>query len=416
MTPFMKKHFSQGSVARNTLLTSNVLLLRLFLQASTLIVLAKTLGASSFGIFAGLSAAAVLAGSLSTLGMHFIILKASAGDQGKSRSIVAEYALWTTLVAGILMLLLYLFALSLINLGANLHTVIALGIAETVIQPFILLSCMEYQARNQIARSQIILTLPIALRCASVFFLAAWPNENVESTYAGLYLASSVISLFVAIKLQPGRWPEPKYWRRPTMAEVKSASGFAVQNATTIGPSEADKTVAAKLLAADIAGHYSLSARLISAATLPVMALMISVMPSLFGEKDRSAAKQKTLAILTASGLYGLLLAATTWHAGPLLGLAFGSEYAYLSEILPYLSIFAISLSLRISGTTILTTQSMPLYRSAIEGIGVTLLILLAITLLPKHGVMGLCIAVTASETTMAAIAWIALLMRSKNE
>lgn len=414
--PFMKKHFRQGSVAINTLLTSKVLLLRLFLQASTLIVLAKTLGASSFGIFAGLSAAAVLAGSLSTLGMHFIVLRASARDEGKSASIVAEYALWTTLVAGVLMLFLYLFALSFINLGANRNTAIALGIAETVIQPFILLSCMEYQAKNQIARSQAILTLPIALRCASVFLLAAWPSENVESIYAGLYLASSAISLLVAIRLQPRKWPTPKHWRRPTMTEVKSASGFAVQNATTICPSEADKTIAAKLLTSDIAGHYSLSARLISAATLPVMALMISVMPSLFGEKNRSAAKQKTLAIFTISGLYGLLLATTTWHGAPLIGFAFGSEYAYLSEILPHLSVFAISLSFRISGTTILTTQSMPLYRSAIEGIGVITLIILSISLIPKHGVIGLCIAATVSETTMAAMAWTALIMRSKNE
>ena len=397
------------------MLTSNVLLIRLFLQASTLVVLAKILGADSFGIFAGLSAAAVLAGSLSTFGMHFTLLRASSREESEGKK-VSEYALWTTLSAGICMLLLYLLALSFINLDANFHTVLALGIAETVIQPFILLSCMEYQAKNQIARSQAILTLPLALRCISAFSLAAWPSHDIEFTYTNLYLASSIIGLFVAIRLQPEKWPSPRSWRRPTIAEAKSASGFAIQNATTIGPSEADKTIAAKFLSADIAGHYSLSARLISAATLPVMALMISAMPSLFGEKNHSATKQKTIAILISSGLYGLLLAAVIWRAAPLIAITFGDDYVYLSESLPYLSIFAVSLSLRISGTTILTTQSMPLYRSVIEGIGLIFMIFLSVTLLPRHGVMGLCIAVTVSETIMAVAAWFVLILRVKNE
>jgi hypothetical protein len=105
----IKKYFSQGSVARNTLLTSNVLLIRLFLQASTLVVLAKILGADSFGIFAGLSAAAVLAGSLSTFGMHFTLLRASSREESEGKK-VSEYALWTTLSAGLRRKLPYSFS------------------------------------------------------------------------------------------------------------------------------------------------------------------------------------------------------------------------------------------------------------------------------------------------------------------
>lgn len=412
---FMKNQLCRDSITRSTLFTSKILLIRLFLQASTLIVLAKILGAKNFGIFAGLSAAAVIAGSLSTFGMHFILLRASSRKDSNSTN-VAEYALWTTLITGALMLIVYLVTLHFLSFGASKYTVLALGVSETIIQPFILLSCMEHQAKNQIAKSQAIFAIPIALRCSAAFFLLAWPSENVELTYSGLYLASAAIGLFAAIRLQPEKWPMPGSWRKPTLSEAKDASGFAIQNVTTLGPSEVDKSLAAKLLDADLAGHYSLSVRIISAATLPIMALMISALPALFNDLSRAAEKPKEISIFMLSGTYGSMLAILIWLGSPLVERAFGNDYAYLSETLPYLSFFAISLSLRISGTTILTARSMPFHRSAIEGIGVFLLIFLSLSLLPKHGVIALCLAVTISETAMAAMAWCTLLKENRNE
>ena len=69
------------AIVRSTVGTSTVLGGRLFVQAGTLLVLARMLGSEEFAIFAGISALAVMLGTLSTFGTHLVLLGEISKDK-----------------------------------------------------------------------------------------------------------------------------------------------------------------------------------------------------------------------------------------------------------------------------------------------------------------------------------------------
>ena len=63
-----------GPIAQSTLKTTAVLGVRLFVQAGTLLIVARMLGPEQFGVFVGVAALAVMLGTLSTFGSHLMLL------------------------------------------------------------------------------------------------------------------------------------------------------------------------------------------------------------------------------------------------------------------------------------------------------------------------------------------------------
>ncbi|MDE2179214.1 MAG: oligosaccharide flippase family protein, partial [Xanthomonadaceae bacterium] len=97
----------KGPIARATLRTSAVLGVRLFVQAGTLLLVARMLGPHDFGAFAGVAALAVMLGTLSTFGTHIVLLAEVSRDPQR-RAGVLPFALSTTLICGSLLFALYL--------------------------------------------------------------------------------------------------------------------------------------------------------------------------------------------------------------------------------------------------------------------------------------------------------------------
>lgn len=73
----------KGPIARATIRTSFVLVLRLIVQSGTLLLVARMLGQELFGAFAGMATLAVLMGAFSTFGTHLVLL----GEASKNKQL-----------------------------------------------------------------------------------------------------------------------------------------------------------------------------------------------------------------------------------------------------------------------------------------------------------------------------------------
>src|SRR5690606_10035975 len=137
--------------------TTLVLGLRLVVQACTLLLVARMLGAERFGAFAAVTAIAVVMGIFSTAGMHLVLLGEVSKDPQRRWSVLA-YALPTTLLLGAMLLVAYLvLCLYLLDgQGISPHVLLLLGGTEILLQPLILLGASEQHGLGRIAGSQVL--------------------------------------------------------------------------------------------------------------------------------------------------------------------------------------------------------------------------------------------------------------------
>ena len=394
-----------GPIARATLRTSLVLGLRLLVQAGTLLLVARMLGPDQFGAFAGVAALAVVLGTLSAFGTHVVLLGEVSRDPAR-RLEVLRYAVPSTLLCGSTLLALYLLACSLVlaKAGVAIQVLITIGVTEILLQPLFSLPAAEHLALERTARSQLLSTLPLALRLVAAATIFLLRPADPLAAYGYGYLVASLTALMIATYTMPAPWPAPKRWRLMSKAELRNMAGYAALAVTATSPAELDKTLAAKLLPLGAAGLYAASARIIGAAMLPVSAMMLSSLPRLFREgQDQPKRTAHLLRWIFAVALgYSVALAVALWFTAPLFVWLFGSRYHGIQHTIHWLTLAVPGMALRMAAGSILMALGKPWMRVWFEATGLIMLAVAAVLLTAKFDPGGMALALACSEWVMA--------------
>lgn len=395
-----------GPIAKSTIQTSFVLGLRLLIQAGTLLLVARMLGPNEFGIFAGVAALAVLIGTFSTFGTHLVLLGEMSKDPHQ-REHILSYAVPTTLISGSLLFVLYLGICKLLfaNILLPLSVLVCIGVTEIILLPLYVLPTMESLALGKTARSQLITIFPLGMRMlVAVGILIFTPTEPLL-TFAWLYIAMALLTLALMKWKNSSAWLSIKQWRIATRAELKHSAGYAALAMTAAGPSEVDKMLAVKLLPMGVTGVYIAASRVVGAATLPVIALLLSAMPRLFriGD-DTKQSKKLILWVFGAVFIYSMCLVGVLSLAAPIFEWLLGVQYIGVADMLVWLCFAVPALALRYSTGSILITMNRPWLRAGFEIVGVLILFIAANLLIPQMGAYGMPIALACSEWVMAIV------------
>lgn len=394
-----------GPIAFATIRTSIVLGLRLAVQAGSLLLVARLLEPQQFGAFTGVAALAVMLGSLATFGTHFVLLGEMSKDPAR-RLQVLPYAMPTTLVCGGVLLAVFFLicALALQSSGIGWHVLIAIGVAEMLLQPLLAMAAAQLLALGRTARSQLLQTLPLFLRLVAAGAVFLLQPLDALSMYGYGYCIAAVIALLFVVGYMPLAWPHPRQWRWPTWRELRESAGFAVLNITALGPAELDKTLAVRFLPLTAAGLYSAGARIVGAVTLPVIALMLSAIPRLFREGHNQPQRTARLLrwVFVATTLYGMVLAAALWWCSPLFVWMLGDEYEGVDEVIRWLCIAVPGMALRIAAGSALMALGQPWMRACFELGGLAVLVAAANLLTVSYGACGMPLALACAEWMMA--------------
>ncbi|WP_293764265.1 MULTISPECIES: oligosaccharide flippase family protein [Stenotrophomonas] len=379
--------------------------LRLLVQAGSLLLVARLLGPQQFGMFAGLAALAVLLGTLSTFGTHLVLLSEMSKDPLR-RMQVLPYALPTTLLCGCVLLAVFLLigAAALSGSGIGWRVLLAIGVAELLLQPLSALAVVELLAAERTARSQLLQTLPLALRLMVAGVVFVWQPPDALEVYGYGYCLATAIALAVVLGCTRDAWPQLRQWRPPTTQELRESASFAALNITAIGPAELDKALATRLLPLVAAGVYAAGARVVGAVTLPVVALMLSALPRLFREGQHQPQRAEHLLrwIFAATAMYGIVLALGMWWCAPLFVWLLGSQYVGVDEMIRWLCLAVPGLALRIAVGNALMALGRPWMRAGFEVVGVVVLSVAAIIMTAHWGARGMPLALACSEWVMA--------------
>lgn len=404
--------FLDGPIARGTISTSIVLGIRALVQTGTLLIVARLLGPDDFGTFAGVASLAVVLGTLSAFGMQLVLLREVSRDPTRREEVLAR-ALPVTVSTGTLLLGVFLAACLtvLAGLAVPLPVLLAIGIAETLIQPILALAVRDLTGLGFPARSQLLATLPLTLRLAlATVVLWISPPEPL-AVYAYAYLGASAAALIVISTSRLSPWRPLACWRWPKRAQLEDSAGLALLSMTSLAPGELDKTLAARLLAAGDSGLYAAAQRAVGAVTLPVSAMMLSALPRLYREgHDQSTRIWRLLAFISgASAAYGMALAAILWLAAPLIESLFGAPYHGIEEAIRWLCAAVPAMSLRITLGSTLLAMGTTRVRVAMELVGLLTLLVAGMILTGTWGTKGMALAFTSSQWAMVATGIIAV-------
>lgn len=402
-----------GPIARSTLRTSIVLGLRLLIQASTLLIIARMLGPSQYAAFAGMAALAVLLGTFSTFGTHLVLFAEVAKDP-EQRSRVLSYAVPTTLITGSILFFVYItsYLLFFQDIGLSWSIIFCIGLTETVLLPLFLIPATEELALEKTARSQLLMIFPLGFRILAAFVVMLLAVSHPLVVFAWLYLISSIVTLFCIKWYKPNAWLRPPQWRLANQQQLKHSAGYAALALTAAGPSELDKMLAVKLLPLGIGGLYIAASRVVGAATLPVTALLLAALPRLFRGQLETRAQSERLNrwILVSVLVYGAVLAGLLWLFAPWVEWLFGQKYQGITQILQWLCWVVPALALRLSLASMLMAVDRPWARAGIEIFGMLALVIGAVILYPLFGVVGMVWALAISEWGMVGVSGVLLL------
>lgn len=407
----------KGPITLGTVRTSAVLGIRLAVQTGTLLLMARLLGPQTFGAFAGVAALAVTLGTLSTFGMHLVIL-ADVARNSTSRDEVLAQALPVTLCCSSLMLGLFLLTctMALGDLNLPLQFLLAIGITETVLQPLLALPTWELVAKGRPARSQILAISPLALRLASVATTVWMAPEDPLTVIGYSYLGSSAVVLAIVSSGQLSPWLPVTRWRWPDKKQWRETAGYAALNITAMGPAELDKTLAVRLLPATEAGLYAAAQRTVGAITLPVSAMMLSALPRLYRESRNPSAQASRLLtwIFIITAAYGSALGCALWLAAPLLEWMFGPSFQGVQEAIRWLCLAVPGMTLRTAiGNTLMATGT-PWMRAGMELSGLAALLLASMVLTGIWMGPGMMLAFACTQWTMVITGTVLFLLRQK--
>ncbi|MEQ3722590.1 lipopolysaccharide biosynthesis protein [Alcanivorax sp.] len=400
----------KGPIARSTIQTSGVMGGRLLIQAGTLLLLSRLLGPHQFGLFSGLASLALLFGTMATFGLHITLLR-DLSRTPESRQHILPKTLGTTLSCGTILLFLYFIVCNaLYNLTTHQWlAVLCIGLAENLIQPFLLLSVTERQANGRVARSQFYALTPLLIRLVSIVALYLSGTTNTLLIYSLLYLISSTAALTYSLKMAKEKWPSIVLWRTLKKREILDPAKYAVLGLTNRAPAELDKVLATQLLSASGAGFYAAASRALGALTTPITALVLSSLPNIFRFTGRRDNKRTHTTIFNAVLIYGITSGLFLYFSSPFIASFFGKQYSDISEYFQCLSFAAPGLALRLSGCNILMAENHPTLRAKIEASGLFLLILSSVILSPTYPILSLPIAYALSEYWTGSICWLFL-------
>lgn len=400
-----KSSLPGGAIASSTIRTTGVFFVRLAAQAGSLLLLVRLLGASQFGMLAAVLATAVLLGSLSGLGANLFLLKETSIER-RRRYEVLSYTVPSVLLAGALLLPLFI-AIVVVGFdypGQDVEAVLAIGIAELLVVPLLLLVAAEHQAQGRIALSQAVACLPVGVRLLTVLLVWLIKPEDALYLFLCFQLLGSIAAFAIALRSRRNAWPSFRSWRWPRRSEIRNASDFSLFNFLSLANNEIDKMLAVTLVPTTAAGIYSACNRIIGACVLPIAALVVSALPRLFRDKGLKGGLLKWMFISTC--IYGLVALLIIRFSAPYLEMVLGNAFAGAGVVLANLSLAIPGMVLRISAGNTLMAIGMAKQRLLYELLGIVLMVILFVSLGRSFGIQGLVMGLTITEWILGFAGW----------
>ena len=386
-----------GRLARHGGALLGWMLLRAAAQAGTVVLLARTLAAQTYGEFVAVIAVAGFAVPLAGLGLSNMVLRNVARDpQGASSYLGRAATIWTRTLLPLAAAAIGI-ALLLLPKGLPVAAMAAAICGELLASSLTELAGRYRQAQHRHhAYGAINAGLPL-LRLFALGLLISLTNRT---DIASLLWTFTATSLAYALLLWPvvGDGAPVATEGATEPMPVRSGLPFSASALAMRLQGEFNKPVLAHA-GFGLAGSYNIAQRAVDMASLPLQALQEALWPKLYAQANPLPQLRRTGAVLL---LMALAMGALVWLAAPLLPLLVGNAHEGAIRVLRMLA----WLPLLQVGRALLNFHA--IHHGHMQHIswacilGGSVSVCAVAVLVPAHGMAGAAIASYIAEITMS--------------
>lgn len=330
----------RSELAKNTVKLSMGQGLRLVIQATYFVLIARSLGPKQYGAFVAMTSFVAVAAPFAGLGTPMVLLKYVA----RERSLLPVYwgnGLLTIAVSGSL-LTLAILGLTPLFLGREfLSLTILVCLSDLFMIRVADLASFAFNALGQMgetARLSVYISLTRLIGILVVSIVESHPN--VQQWTLAYFLGSAACFAYVMARTM---LVARRLQIRPRQAwkDLPEAALFAVSVSSTSIYNDIDKTMVAGLAGFTATGIYGAAYRIIDVSLVPVRAMLSAAYPEFFrlGVAGPSATKKYAYKLIKRSAPFGMLVTAGLLLGAPLIPHVLGKNYMSAVEAVRWLAV-----------------------------------------------------------------------------
>jgi O-antigen/teichoic acid export membrane protein len=360
------------------------------LQSAYFILIARLLGPSQYGIYAGAFALTSILGQYSGLGSGTVFLRYVTAKPEQFSLYWGNILLVTTVAGAVAIAALSLFAGRLFSPEAQSITLLA-AMANCLCNQLTTSAAKVFQTYEQ-------LRVTAGLNVATNFVRTLAAGGMLLAMHrASAYqwsIATVVVSLLAAVAAVVTvtvKFGRPAFSPTLTRKHLAEGFGFAFATSTSTAYNDIDKTMLSHYGMNAANGIYTMAYRIIDVAGIPGLAIREAAMPRFFRRGLTGIRESGALSVrlLKRAVPLGLLAMVAVFLTAPIIPRLVGHGFSGTVLALRWLCPIPVFRAFHHMTGSALTGSGFQRYRTISQGLAVALNIGLNVWLIPRHGWLG---------------------------
>jgi O-antigen/teichoic acid export membrane protein len=407
--------------ARNSLLVRNAAWLfagqglSLVVQGFYFIVLARLLGSTQYGLLAGAIALVSIVSQYSALGSGLLLMRYVSADHSRFRVywgniLISVFLLGTLLVIGIRLAGRWLVG------PASVPLLFPIAMSDCLFQALSSCAGQVFQTFERMKFSAALNLINSVARCilAVGMFVVLGRASALQWSFGTLAVSS--LSACVAFATVTRFFGLPSF--SPSLWLRRSGEGFvyAISGSTTTVYNDIDKVVLSHFGMNRANGIYSMAYRAVNIGNMPIASFAGAAFPRFFreGAKGISATVPLARSLLKRTAVLGIGVSLAMFICAPLIPHLVGKSFAESVSALRWLCLIPFFRSFNLSAGDALAGAGHQKSRLVCQSIAAIGNLLLNLYLVPRYSWYGAAWASLATDGSLGAMNWLALMYLSK--
>ena len=415
--PGLLSRFRTNGLVRDTANLTISQGLRLMIQAAYFVLLARSLGAASYGSFVAIAAAAALLAPFSGLGTGILFVRdVRSGRQ--EPAVCWGNGILMTLISGVSLVAAGVLIGVLAGVRSQLSVIVAICAADLVFNKITELSSYGFAASCEMAETAIQNVVISVLRLLGIGCLVMSMQKVTLFSWSLVYLLATVVGTTYALVRGAQLWGRPRLHLHHLRNNVIDGTYFSVSNAAATIYNDIDKVMLPRLSDLASTGIYGAAYRVIDVSMAPIRSLVFAAYPRFFekGVLGIRGTYAYARLLISRSALYGIAIAVSLWLAAPILPLILGESFRSAAPALKMLAIIPFLRSMHVLLADALSGSGHQAIRTLVQVVIAVLNIGLNLLILPRWSWRGAAWTSVACDGALLVALWLTIQWCSMRE
>lgn len=379
-------------------------------QSLYFVLLAKLLGSTEYGLYAGAFALVSILSQYSTFGSTTVLLRYVSRD-ARQFSLYWGRTLATTILLGSALTGVVCLIGPQVASTYSHGLLAAVAASDCLFAQLTVASGCVFQAHQKMHITAFLNAISNVWRATAAGCLLLNWHHATAAEWIGVVLGVGIFNATVSIALVSYHFGAPTFSFRLLKGRPAEGAIFAVSGSTTNIYNDVDKTMLVHYGMAVGNGVYTMAYRVVDVAMIPISALQAAAFPRFFQEADGGVKRVADFAsrLLRRTAPVSVLSALLLWCSAPLIPHLLGPGFSGSVQALRILAFLPLFRTLQYSAGDALTGSGHQPLRLAVQAFAAVFNFSVNLYLIPRFGWPGAAWSSLATDGMLGVLNWGAL-------